>query len=805
MSGMPLETPKVKVEHALILDRPQTLRHLADSIDIKASLPQDRVSCIEEQLFLRSVLRTPERPLVEVIAILIRKMEAPKISSVRRQQMADHIGQLRMLVSSRLVVPSLPVGPRLGSVEDSPSQVLPLGPVDDLLTVRPTMPKAVWDGLDSLPEEPFVDPHAYDDDESSPTQPSHPTNKQLSPVGIAMPTVTSFVEEPVSPTSSVGINEEDSLPAKGPATITPVFGQAGDAMMTAELPVLSSEQLAHRDSLVAKEKAESQRREILVLKRGFEEARVAAERWVLRVERGETLEEMLELTVDGVAEAHIELETIYGISVESIRGKVTDSLTAAYFEALERAGDDSLGFRSAFRSYIGLRARLGALLRVESRLASLSAEEAPGETIDEKMTLTEAREALGVFDDAGRDDVEKAYALRLQSLDLHDGADALVMKRLMRGREVLLENIERSETQAQESREAADRLQPSEVADVPNVPPQHRADRWYVEAMRKPGRAIRNLFFGGAVALGAGAGVAAVHEFVEAANDQPADDYSLRVISGPFDGTAGALSALVPKPRVPMKFETVQDEIRLVPHGSAIWNEAGKMLRERGLKSTPALTSYFSHLLEVTNARAIDAVGGVHHLPDNFPLVVTAVAAEMDAKAGIKKAEALKESPKDSFNPEQGATYPSTLLGYGFGGDSDWSSPIESFDGSSVSHGNNSEIGTKQGTSRVFESSHAIPTVDHPMRVMLKGEYLGKVTHSMLRANGLNWTTARINQLNDLVWQQNLPLFERLVIEGKMRKLRPEYIPMGIELNFSSAAQEVQRLAAAKKSVKKGR
>jgi hypothetical protein len=633
------------------------------------------------------------------------------------------------------------------------------------------MPKADWGGLDSLPEESFVDPHAFDDDETSQTQPNQPIAGGLSPVGIAMPVAMPLKGALVAPVDSVQADDTEPVPLNvGPVTITPVFGHAGDSMGVIESPILSAEQLAQRDSLEAREKAESRQREVLVLERGFEVARAAAARWALGIEKGGTLDDILEVTIEAVIDAHIELETTYGISVELIRGKMTDALAEAYFQSLDKVGRDSLGFRTAFQSYVGLRARLGALLRVQSRLASLSSEGAPNTVSEEKMELLEARVALGVFDDARRDDIEKAYALRLQSLDLHDGADALVMKRLMRGRETLLEHIEQQEKGEQAAQEVADRAQPLEIADVQNVPPQHRTDRWYIDALRAPGRIIRSLFFGGAVALGAGAGVAALHEFAEVATDRPADDYSSRVISGPFDGTAGALSALAPEPQAPMKLEAPQEEFRLVPDGSAVWNEAGKMLRERGLKSTPALTSYFSHLLEVTNAQAIEAAGGVHHLPKNFPLVVTEVAAEMDAMAGI----APKVSGEGAIVKKQTTERSSAGVA---------KSSVERASAAS--------------------GSRVVPTVDSPMHVMPKGEYLGKVTHSMLRASGLNWTTARINQLNAMVWEQNLPVFEQLVKEGKMRKLKPEYIPIGVELDFSSAARQVQVWADAKKPSQK--
>ena len=803
MPSNSFESSKSSAREAISLpvERNALLRGLIEECDPKRVLPQDRGSCMDEQLFLLSVLRTPGRPVAEIIGILRKKLDAPRISGARRDQIAGHIDQLSLLAGRGTPDPD--------AIPGVAHPALPLGTVEESLRGTPKMPKMVRVDLESLPESPFVDPKAFEDDEDSPTSPTNrravaSTARTLSPVTIQMPdiaapvvnnveSIASIAEEDLEEVEEAGNVGAGALAVNTPFSTVPVFGQAGDSITGLELPTLSAEQLAEQRRMEEEGKAISREREIVVLRDGFTLARAQAERWVSDESRLFNFEEVLESTLDAVLEAHVDLEAGYQFSAELIRGSLTDSLANAYFVALDHAGDDSLGFRELFKSYVNLRARLGALLRAEQRMRSVSVEKDVDAIAKRRMALSEARDVLGVFDDATRDDVEKAYILRLQALDLGEAADDGVIANLMRARETLLAHIERQEDQEAQEVEVVDNRgtrtheqhpelsplveEPLEIAetDLIPIPSQHRTDRWYVEALRKPGNILRKLFFGGAVAAGVGAGGVALHEFSEVTTDSMHDvghDYSLGVISGPFDGV-GDLSGLIPKVEASVQgtIEVPEEEVRPVVHGSSVWGETVGMLRERGLKPTKALTSYFEHRIEEVNKSAIEAAGGVNHLPDNFPLIVTPIAEEMNTMAGIVPAASEPSIAKKTA--------------------------LES--SSSVSASSSIERASVAAHERV------VPTIDSPMRVMAKGEYLGKVTHSMLRAGGLNWTTARINQLNDLVWQQNLPLFEQLVREGKMRKLKPEYIPIGVELNFSSAAQEVQRLVAAKKPAKKGK
>lgn len=653
----------------LTTERSAVLHSLIETCDQRTALAQDRVSCIDERLFLQSVLRTPNRPLAQVIDVLLQKLASSQISEERRSQLRDHIARLRAATES----------------------------------------------------------------------------------------ASSF------------------------------------------------EQIPERVTL---ERESSRDREAAVLNRVFLFARSVAERWVKSEERRPAFEEVLASTMDGVLEAHVELETRYGFSVELIRGRATDELVTTYFKALERAGDDSLGFLQSFRIYVNLRARLGVLLREEQRLRSVEANKIPVRAAEQGMTLPEARNVLGVSDDATRDDVEKEYVIRLQALDLQDGADAILIAGLMRARETLLEYIEQQEAQQHQAREAADSMPAPEV--VPSgVPPQHQTDRWYIEVLRAPARFIRYVFFGGALATGEAAGGAgaaiALHEFADATSNAMSDvphDYSPRVISGPFDGV-GDVSDLFPKyEAAPKQAEAPADQIRMVGHGSSLWGEAVSMLQERGLKPTNALTSYFAHNIEAFNAVSIAAAGGVNHLPDNFPLIVTPIAEAMDAMVQAKAVAhqtsvPSKRAPESSSSASVGLSSVERAL---FDNHerivptdtaiAPESASVPAFD-DEVQRINRVEDRAMASELPKMKAYSDLPREGHTEHVMAKGEWIYKIIHLMLRENQLNWSTPRIVRL------KNMTLAENNLSEDQAEKL-----PVGTKVFFNDAVREIQAMKIAKEKGK---
>lgn len=647
MPGERIEIPVRKSEMPIDARRRLVLAEIIADIRQWSESPADIISSREQQLFLRAMLRRPSRPMAEIVATLQSKLGAEGISEERRNQIADHIARLAVLIEPE-TVPDLPAA-SFELLGDS----------------KPVMPEVVLIDPDSLPESDSVRPDAFSDGPKKPINPG-----PLPPMGFS------------------------------PVTIT-----------------LPSFEDAEQRALIEESKRYFEIQQANILHSSFSLARAAAERWVAHEDNTFLLDNELNPTLGAVLDAREEMEKRYGFPVEFIRGKVTDALRTAYSEALDRAGDNYLGFVNAFQSYVSIRARLGALLRVESRLTPLSSENISDLVAESRMTLQEARNVLGIFDGATRDDVEKAYLIRLQALDFQDGADAIVIGGLMRARETLLEFVEQQEEQRRQEREVADQLPalavessddgPVEISgvDLEPVSPQHKTDSWYIKVLRRPGKILRDLFLGGALVGGAGAGAVALHEFTDVTSGAMSDvphDYSLGVIPGLFDGVGGGLfpetKKVTPKP-----IEVPVDEIRLIPHGSWILKETGAMLRERGLRPTPQLTSYFSHLIEAVNAEAIAEAGGANRLPDNFPLVVTPIVAEMNSM--VEKKIVGAQAPEASSGVVADSSIEKTTVTY---------------------HG------------------RVIPTVDSPMRVMAKGEYLGKVTHGMLRAGGLNWTTARI-------------------------------------------------------------
>lgn len=443
---------------------------------------------------------------------------------------------------------------------------------------------------------------------------------------------------------------------------------------------------------------------------------------------------------------------VLGVGEHASRREIEEAY-AGRVAALDPAGSED---------FVAIRrlqeAKDSMLVRIERREAE---ELTAAERAEQEERDRFPQRVLRVSENASRREIEEAYASAVEMLDMDRAADRREIAILQSAYNAMLHRAELRE-KATKARNV-----PSPVTSIVSPPAVEGA---LTRLARWPGKVLRNLLLSGAAAAASGAGAVALHEYANA-HPEPTHDYSLGVIPGPFDGAN--MAALFPeaKPEIPKPIEAPVDEIRLVPHGSWILKETRAMLREQGLEPTPELTSYFSHLIEAVNAEAIKAAGGAERLPDNFPLVVTPIVAEMKAMAGIRavvsKASVVSEGASEKSSATSG--------------------------GSSVEH------------APVTYQGRIVPVVGASMRFMAKGEYLGKVTHDMLRAGGLNFTSARINQLNDMVWRQNLPLFEQLVSEGKMRKLKPEYIPVGVELDFSTAAKEVERLVAAKKPAKKGR
>lgn len=85
----------------------------------------------------------------------------------------------------------------------------------------------------------------------------------------------------------------------------------------------------------------------------------------------------------------------------------------------------------------------------------------------------------------------------------------------------------------------------------------------------------------------------------------------------------------------------------------------------------------------------------------------------------------------------------------------------------------------------------SIPTVESPDHVMQKGEWIYKIIHTMLRENGLNWSTKRMTEL------KNTTLIENNLTEAQAMK-----IPVGTVITFADAAQDIEEMKATKRKGK---
>lgn len=708
MSGMPsvnFDVPKSVTPELIpsVMERSVVLQGLIEACDPKVALAQDRASCMDEQLFLRSLLRTPNRPMPEIIDILTRKLESLRISDARRLQLHDHIDRLRAVSDSSASKDIVVHEAGMSAPDDWDTKGTDVG-------IRPA------ELADDLQSRPFFDPVF------------------LFPFKKFVADISRDVREEIEKLSM-----HDIVANFDTSEVT--LCEQYDALIVAGVRVPDSWKLSDLEfSKVSKEV-----RQYLISLLRYE----AYRDHLASLEPEDRIPYYLPPAPFSLASAFKYLAVEKDVSREQLEGVFLGRMATLDPDRSE----DSFTIRLLHE------ARDLVLVDVERREAAAVAEAA------RQYEMSHPHRILGVAENASRREIEAAYAAAAEMLDMDRAADRSELAALQSAYNVMLHRAE--------LREGVTRSPnlPTPVVSTATVPV---AEGVLTRLARTPGRLLRGLFFGGAVAATAGAGAVALHEFADRHADPMHDvepDVSLGEIPGSSDDVNAGNAFPETKTATPKPIEAPVEQIRLIPHGSWILKETGAMLRERGLKPTNQLTSYFGHRIEVANAEAIAAAGGANRLPDNFPLIVTPIVEEMNAMAGIVPA-ASESLVTDKSAPEASA---------------------------SVAFGSSVERVSGISPERV------VPTVDSPMRVMEKGEYLGKVTHSMLRAGGLNWTTARINQLNAMVWEQNLPLFERLVQEGKMRKLKPEYIPVGVQLNFSSAAQEVQRLAAAKKPTKKGK
>lgn len=397
---------------------------------------------------------------------------------------------------------------------------------------------------------------------------------------------------------------------------------------------------------------------------------------------------------------------------------------------------------------------------------------------------------LGVSRGADREAIERAFSSQMQQLDFDRSEDRKGIANLQRARERLLvqaearekeEALRRAEERRKREEEAARAhyawlTKPAEIVPPKNSVPPPRPEGWWSNTLRTPGARIRALFVG-AAGLGAvaGAGAIALHEFGESESEPS------HIVAGALENISqeGAdvdrdKDTEGPGPAV-VSPESVLTTDFVVERGDTLWRELKQRIENRGLRVTDQKIFMLKHLADLENP-TVDwdrlEVGQVIHLASIERMLdemegkpVSAEPAESSTSAPVSEssfASELENIPASTFSEEVARL-------------------SQSVDRAEVS-----------GT--VKEKAYqGLPTVDHPVREIKKGEHIFKIVHGMLRASGLNWTTERINFLDAVVLEQN-----------HMTEAQAARLPVGTPIDFSEAAKIIAQMkadvAAGKKS-----
>ena len=389
---------------------------------------------------------------------------------------------------------------------------------------------------------------------------------------------------------------------------------------------------------------------------------------------------------------------------------------------------------------------------------------------------------LGVPRDADQQSIERAFAAEMQMLDFDRVEDRRQIANLQQARERLLMRAEarekeeaprRAEEKRRREEEAARAhhawlLNPVGISVPENIAPVPQVEAWWSSTLRTPGAKIRALF-AGALGIGAvaGAGAIALREFGES-ESEPSHLVAGALENAPPEGvdidrdtdTEG------PGPAIARQ-EAAPTTDFIVEGGDTLWRELKQRIEDRGLRVTDQKIFMLKHLADEENPTADWdrlQVGQTIHLAS-----VEHMLDEMEGKpVSAKTMQSL----------------PSSLDGGSF-----FASELENIPASTFSEEVarlNQSVDHAETSSTAKEKAYqGLPTVDHPVRAIKKGEYIFKVAHGMLRASGLNWTTERINFLNAVVLEQN-----------HITEAQAERLPVGTLIDFSEAAKIIAEMKA---------
>ncbi len=458
-------------------------------------------------------------------------------------------------------------------------------------------------------------------------------------------------------------------------------------------------------------------------------------------------------------------------------------------------------------------------LKEKERLTTQSAAEMLG--IDLEIIQRKVAELHG---STGVEKIEKlihdAGANALAGLDYENG-DVTVQNRVQRihsAQQLLIDEVWRRIKEKVRAQALADALAPKAIPPVEPTKPTEKVPAWHERAFTAVADTMTDLHDGAfdgahrllkpAIAVLFGTGVAAagiaLHEFAQNDSEEPqvsnpvaehisvADavvgvdgEHSAEGIDNDRDRDTGEKAPKLSSSRGTVESTSLPETTEhVIVKGDRIWNVVSDMIADRDLKVTDEKVGYLTHLAlkenGITDYGVSLNIGSVLHLNS-----VDQALDEMEGKT-VKNVVASvpvdSQSLRDWYTPEASVLplHDGRYADPGFG----------SYGAGSIAIPPTAEAGD-MSVPHSEKAYSSIPTVESPDHVMQKGEWIYKIIHTMLRENGLNWSTKRMTEL------KNTTLIENNLTEAQAMK-----IPVGTVITFADAAQDIEEMKATKRKGK---
>ncbi len=415
--------------------------------------------------------------------------------------------------------------------------------------------------------------------------------------------------------------------------------------------------------------------------------------------------------------------------------------------------------------------------------------------------------------------IHDAGASALAGLDYENG-DVTVQNRVQRihsAQQLLIDEVWRRIKEKVRAQALADALAPKTIPSAEPTKPTEKTPAWHERAFTAVADTMTDLHDGAfdgahrllkpAIAVLFGTGVAAagiaLHEFAQNDSEEPRvsdpiAEHTPILDASTFDGENSVEGVDRDQdrdvgdaaPKIPTSVAAAEYGAKpvttdhVVVKGDRIWDVVSDMIADRDLKVTDQKVGYLTHLaLEengITDHGVSLKIGSVLHLNS-----VDQALDEMEGKTVenvVASAPVDSQSLRDWYTPEA-STLPIhdgryTNPGFGYYGTENIAiAPSAEVGDVSVPH-----------SEKAYSS---IPTVKSPEHVMQKGEWIYKIIHTMLRENGLNWSTKRMTELKN-----------KTLIENNLTEAQAMKIPVGTVITFADAAQDIEEMKAAKRKGK---